>query len=607
MDSMIPIRQKNTLAEYMILSSADNHPPMLNKDLYDSWKSRMELHMQNKEHERMILESVEHDPLIWPTSEENGVTMTKIYVELIVKDLWEKIQLLMQGISLIKQERECKMYDAFDKFAHIKGEPLHQYYLRFTQLINDINIYKMKLEQFQVNTKFLNCLPPEWINQQTHLVEFPQIDSGLAVPVFKQGDNPIDAINKMMSFLVTVQPVQGRQGSFTAGTSGTRANISGTGGNNSGQQRVVKYFNCQGEGHMARQCPNPNRKRDATWFRDKVLLVEAQGNGKVLNEEELEFLTDPRIAEGPVTQTIITHNATYQVDDLDAYDFDCDDFSTAKAVLMANLSSYELDVLSEVSFMRILGLREVARTTARIALEFAPEFVYVCCMDFFECYLILLEPPNAESSDSVSSDSELKDEEADVAPEDTFRTITQRPYVVRDFPRGVFERLKVLESRENATSKKKLVEADLKLEIARIRSMITRSSDIIIVKDWLSRYDSLYFCGKKKAMISPGKGYSMIDLWSGYHQLAPRGRHYQYSILNSLWPLMIISNGVHVDPAKIEAIKNWAASTTPTEVRQFLGLAGYYRSAPILSLPDRSEDFVVYCDASLKGFGAVLM
>ncbi|GKD51919.1 reverse transcriptase domain-containing protein [Tanacetum coccineum] len=173
-------------------------------------------------------------------------------------------------------------------------------------------------------------------NQQTHLAEFPQIDSGQAVPVFKQGDDPIDAINKMMSFISTVV------------SSRTRANISGTGGNNSGQQRVVKSFNCQGEGHMARQCLKPKRKRDATWFRDKVLLVEAQGFGKVLNKEELELLADPRVPEGPVTQTIITHKAAYQADDLDAYDSDCDDFSTAKAVLMANLSSYGSDVLSKV-------------------------------------------------------------------------------------------------------------------------------------------------------------------------------------------------------------------------------------------------------------------
>ncbi|GJY69637.1 hypothetical protein Tco_0472619 [Tanacetum coccineum] len=151
----------------------------------------------------MILESVEHGPLIWPTIEENGVTRTKKYEELfttekiqancdlkatniifqglpsdayslvnhhrVAKNLWERIQLLMQGTSLIKQERKCKLYDAFDKFAHIKVESLHQYYLRFTQLINDMNIYKMKLEQFQVNTKFLNSLPPEWSKFVTHV------------------------------------------------------------------------------------------------------------------------------------------------------------------------------------------------------------------------------------------------------------------------------------------------------------------------------------------------------------------------------------------------------------------------------------------------------
>ncbi|GJX57341.1 hypothetical protein Tco_0287238 [Tanacetum coccineum] len=99
---------------------------------------------------------------------------------------------------------------------------------------------------------------------------------------------------------------------------------------------------------MARHCPKPKRKRDATWFREKVLLVEAQGNGKVLNEEELEFLADPGIAEGLVRQLVITYNATYPTDDLDAYDFDCDEITTAKAVLMSNLSSYGSYVLFEV-------------------------------------------------------------------------------------------------------------------------------------------------------------------------------------------------------------------------------------------------------------------
>ncbi|GJT23155.1 putative reverse transcriptase domain-containing protein [Tanacetum coccineum] len=70
---------------------------------------------------------------------------------------------------------------------------------------------------------------------------------------------------------------------------------------------------------------------------------------------------------------------------------------------------------------------------------------------------------------------------------------------------------------------------------------------------------------------------------------------------------VIDRRGVHVDPVKIEVIKSWDAPTTPTEVRQFLGLAGYYRSAPILALLEGTEDFMVYCDASLKGYGAVLM
>ncbi|GKD59460.1 hypothetical protein Tco_1296969 [Tanacetum coccineum] len=157
----------------------------------------MELYMMNRQHGRMILESVEKGPLIWSTIEENGVTRPRKYSELtpadaiqadcevkatniilqelppevyalvsnhrIAKELWERIQLLMQGTSLTKQERECKLYDEFDKFAYKKGKTLRDFYLRFLLLLNDMNIYNVKLEQFQVNTKFLNTLPPEWI------------------------------------------------------------------------------------------------------------------------------------------------------------------------------------------------------------------------------------------------------------------------------------------------------------------------------------------------------------------------------------------------------------------------------------------------------------
>ncbi|GKA38211.1 integrase, catalytic region, zinc finger, CCHC-type containing protein [Tanacetum coccineum] len=303
-----------------------------------------------------------------------------------------------------------KLYDEFDKFTYKKGETLHEYYLRFTLLLNDMNIYKMPLEQFQVNTKFLNTLPDEWskfvtdvklvkdlhttnVDQlhahlqqherhaievrlmhernpdplalvashqltqpayQSHLhphqqslsqqhleyapttyqqqqTEFSQSDSSLVVPVFQKGDDPIDAINHMMSFLTAV----GRHTSYAAGT--TRKYTSGASGSNTGKPRTVICYNCKGEGHIAKQCTKPKREKKRTWFNDKVLLVQAQAGGQALTEEEIAFLADPGLPDVQNSQTVTTHNAAYQADDLDAYDSDCDELNSAKIALMANL------------------------------------------------------------------------------------------------------------------------------------------------------------------------------------------------------------------------------------------------------------------------------
>nr|GEU60712.1 hypothetical protein [Tanacetum cinerariifolium] len=129
----------------------------------------MELYMLNRQHGRMILESVESGPLLWPTIEENGVTRLKKYSELSTTEAIQAdcnvkaTNIILQGLpSKVYALRECKLYDEFDKFAYRKGESLRDYYLRFSLLLNDMNIYNMKLEQFQVNMKFLNTLPPEW-------------------------------------------------------------------------------------------------------------------------------------------------------------------------------------------------------------------------------------------------------------------------------------------------------------------------------------------------------------------------------------------------------------------------------------------------------------
>ncbi|GJV72149.1 retrovirus-related pol polyprotein from transposon TNT 1-94, partial [Tanacetum coccineum] len=210
------------------------------------------------------------------------------------------------------------------------------------------------------------------------ITESPFGDSGFAVPVFSPGDDPIACLNKAMAFLtavassrftsinnqlrtssnprnqatiqdgrVTVQQVQGRQGQNYSGTTYKGNATSSRGNITSGQARVVKCYNCQGEGLMARKCTQPKRPRNAAWYKEKAMLAEVQEARKILYEEQLAFLADPRIPADQA-QTNIPHNAAFQTEDLDMYDSDCDDLSTAQAVLMANISNYGSDIISEV-------------------------------------------------------------------------------------------------------------------------------------------------------------------------------------------------------------------------------------------------------------------
>nr|GFB10038.1 hypothetical protein [Tanacetum cinerariifolium] len=109
----------------------------------------------------MILESVEHGPLLWPTVEEDGVTRLKKYSELSAA---EAIQAGcdVKAINIILQALPLEIYALVSthKVAKDLWEQIQM--LIFSLLLNDMNMYNMKLEQFQVNTKFLNTLPPEW-------------------------------------------------------------------------------------------------------------------------------------------------------------------------------------------------------------------------------------------------------------------------------------------------------------------------------------------------------------------------------------------------------------------------------------------------------------
>ncbi|GKC10821.1 hypothetical protein Tco_1007603 [Tanacetum coccineum] len=396
----------------------------------------------------MILESVENGPLIWPTIEENGVTRTKKYAEIsaaekiqadynmkatniilqglptdiyslmnhhrVAKDLWERVQLLMQGTSLTKQEREGKLYDIFDKFTHIKRESLHNLPTKWSKFVTDVKLVKdlhttnfdqlhAYLEPHKLHANEVHLLrernqdPLAFVaNHQTstlislhttilnfnnnfHHLNMDQFipiniiiylsittliqsvirstiisisvsneSSNLicfAIPVFSPGDDPIACLNKAMAFLTVVAssrfPLTNNQ-LRTSSNPRNQATIQ------DGRVTVVKCSNYQGEGHMARKCTQPKRRRNATWYKEKAMLAEAQEAGQILDEEQLAFLADPRVPDCQAVQTIIPNNAAFQTEDLDTYDSDCDDILNAKAVLMSNISNYGSNVVLEV-------------------------------------------------------------------------------------------------------------------------------------------------------------------------------------------------------------------------------------------------------------------
>nr|GEW63443.1 hypothetical protein [Tanacetum cinerariifolium] len=259
----------------------------------------------------MILESIENGPLLWPTVEENRVTRPKKYSELsATKAIQADCDVKVTNIIL--QRLPPEVYALYASQAKL-STPLSITYPSndFQSSVNH-NVYNPSSSIPQVEYASL-------VHQQSN---FSQPDTGLVVLVFQKGDDPIDAVNHMMSFFtavvtsrypltnnqlinssnprqqatinnerVIIQLIQGRQNSITAGMS--RQYTSGPCGTNSEKQRVIVCYNCKGEGHMSKQCTKPKRKKDEAWFKDKAISTPEQSN--IMNQSKTEITSDSNI------------------------------------------------------------------------------------------------------------------------------------------------------------------------------------------------------------------------------------------------------------------------------------------------------------------------
>ncbi|GJY31376.1 hypothetical protein Tco_0414871 [Tanacetum coccineum] len=186
-----------------------------------------------------------------------------------------------------------------------------------------------------------------------------------------------------------------------------------------------------GEGHMARQFTRPNRPRNFAWFKEKMLL------------------------------TTIPHNVAFQTDDLDAYDSDCDDISYAKAVLMANLSSYSSDVLSEVPHSVTYQNDMINQSVQE--------------MQYFEQTPIVDYPDNEITSDSnIISYSQYLQETQHAVVQDTTSS-TQQDSMIISMIEKIFDRVvKVRTTPDAITEGSWGFEHTKKIELNEVKTVINQ-------------------------------------------------------------------------------------------------------------------------------------
>ncbi|GJY53111.1 hypothetical protein Tco_0444775 [Tanacetum coccineum] len=194
------------------------------------------------------------------------------------KEIWDRVKKLMEGTKMTKQERESMLYDEFDKFTSNPEESIHSYYLRYAKLIIDMKMILMSMSNLKIITKFVNHLQPEWSRFVTiakqardlHSVNFDQLYAFL-----KHNEKDAKEVREMRQQFLEHLLCWQIPTTHLLHTAVSKYSI------------IINHLN-----HIAKQCTTKKRVKDSEWFKDKMLLAQAQEARVVLNDEQQHFLAD---------------------------------------------------------------------------------------------------------------------------------------------------------------------------------------------------------------------------------------------------------------------------------------------------------------------------
>ncbi|GKB10130.1 retrovirus-related pol polyprotein from transposon TNT 1-94 [Tanacetum coccineum] len=345
------------LSEDIQCAGSDTQPPMLDRSDFASWQQRIRLYCRGKKNGLNILKSIDEGPFQMGTFRDTvtegnegamhlGPERPRVYSDLSpedkdryntdihatnillqglpkdiytlinhytdAKDIWDNVKMLLEGSELTKEDRELQLNDDFEHFRQNKGETIQEYYVRFAKFVTAVKLNRGLSPTDKLIENLTNALALLTQSYKTHP---PQTNNQLRTSSNTRNQ-------------ATVQDGKNRGGNA-----------------NHGHARQIKCYNYNGIGHIARNCTQPKRQQNSDYFKDKMLLMQAQENGVVLDEEQLLFLTggqdtviDDDVDEPPVQDLALNVENIFQAD---VFDSDVDDDPMAQTMFMVNLSSTE--------------------------------------------------------------------------------------------------------------------------------------------------------------------------------------------------------------------------------------------------------------------------
>ncbi|GJY07265.1 retrovirus-related pol polyprotein from transposon TNT 1-94 [Tanacetum coccineum] len=358
-------------------AGTDNRPPMLVESDYDSWKIRIHRYIRGKPLGKLIWNSIQNGPSPHPmvtdapTEGQTGVNMPRMKLdseftpeetnrenadtqaEIILsqglprhifnilnqtntaKEIWDNVEMLMQGSGRTLQQRKEDLFDEFERFRAIGNEPIRDYFVRFHKVVIDMKITQL---ENSIIAKHQGGQHQPHLFQQSHILKphpavlYPN-DALMATMEIL-----IEKSFKWFPEAVSSYHNQLRRAPGNVGNTGSRGNQSYGNVTTATGKKVICY-NCRGEGHVARQCKEPKRAKDSQYFKDKMLLMEAKEKGVTLDAEAEAFLANVECT-APYDQPLAMATTNiFEVNHEDAYDSDVDEGPNAAAAFMANLSS----------------------------------------------------------------------------------------------------------------------------------------------------------------------------------------------------------------------------------------------------------------------------